>query len=281
MRIRWFRTAMIAAVVATGCVDLSANAQTLTLPPAHGKFDYQIGGDYNPQSSVKIVVRDRTVAPAKGKYNICYVNAFQTQPKQKEWWTKNHPNLLIKKDGEYVTDPKWPGEYILDTSLDTKRKDLMKIIGPWIDKCAADGFKALEPDNLDSWNRSKGVLSPETNTEFAKLLVKRAHDANLAVAQKNASELAPKGPKIIRFNFAIVEECEYEKECSEYTKVYGNQVYEIEYNDNNKDTNGNPVDPVSFFNAACDARGDKISIIYRDRKVVRDTSPDYEYEVCD
>ncbi|UGX89392.1 endo alpha-1,4 polygalactosaminidase [Phyllobacterium meliloti] len=280
MRTQWFQTAMI-AVVATGWGVLSANAQTITLPPAHGKFDYQLGGDYNPQGNVEIVVRDRTVAPVKDKYNICYVNAFQTQPKLKKWWTTNHPDLLVKKNGEYVTDPKWTNEYILDVSTVVKQKKLMDIIGPWIDQCAADGFKAIEPDNLDSWDRSKGVLSPETNTKFAKLLVKRAHDAYLAIAQKNASELAPKGPKEIRFDFAIVEECEYEKECNEYTKVYGNQVYEIEYNDYNKDHNGKPVDPVSFFNAACDARGDKISIIYRDRKVVRNTSPDYEYEVCD
>ncbi len=109
------------------------------------------------------------------------------------------------------------------------------------------------------------MLAKAHNTAFAKLLVQRAHAANLAIAQKNTSELAPIGVSQIGFDFAIVEECQVWSECEAFTDVYGNQVYEIEYNDNDRDADGNPVDPISFFNAACSARGSKISIIYRDR----------------
>ena len=276
----WFRTTA-AAVAAAGILAATAsNALAFTRPPANGQFDYQIGGAYAAAAGVAIVDRDRLAAPAPGRYGICYVNAFQTQPDDAVWWTTNHSNLLVKKNGKYVIDPEWPDEYLLDTSTAAKRTALMAIIGPWIDKCAADGFKAVEPDNLDSWTRSKSVLTKAHNTAFAKLLVQRAHAANLAIAQKNTSELAPIGVSQIGFDFAIVEECQVWSECEAFTDVYGNQVYEIEYNDNDRDADGNPVDPISFFNAACSTRGSKISIIYRDRDVVPAGSSDYEYKWC-
>ncbi|WP_225769757.1 endo alpha-1,4 polygalactosaminidase [Inquilinus sp. Marseille-Q2685] len=280
MHALWFRTTAAAVAAASVLAVWSASALAFTRPPANGQFDYQIGGAYAAAAGVAIVDRDRLAAPAPGKYSICYVNAFQTQPGDAVWWTQNHSNLLVKKDGKYVIDPDWPDEYILDTSTAAKRTALMAIVGPWIDKCAADGFKAVEPDNLDSWTRSKGVLSKAGNTAFAKLLVQRAHAANIAIAQKNTSELAPIGISQIGFDFAIVEECQVWSECEAFTDVYGNQVYEIEYNDNDRDADGNPVDPISFFNAACAARGSKISIIYRDRDVVPAGDSDYEYKWC-
>ncbi|MBW8726350.1 MAG: endo alpha-1,4 polygalactosaminidase [Inquilinus limosus] len=280
MHALWFRTTAIAVAAASVLAATAASALAFTRPPANTQFDYQIGGVYTPLAGVGIVDRDRLAAPAAGKYNICYVNAFQTQPDDAVWWTTNHSNLLVKKNGQYVIDPDWPDEYILDTSTAAKRTALMAIIGPWIDKCATDKFNAVEPDNLDSWTRSKSVLTKAHNTAFAKLLVQRAHAANLAIAQKNTSELAPIGISQIGFDFAIVEECQVWTECDDFTDVYGNQVYEIEYSDNNRDADGNPVDPLSFFTAACAARGNKISIIYRDRDVVPSGNSHYVYKWC-
>lgn len=280
MRVLWVRTAVLAVVVTCNFV-FPVNAEAVKLPPANGQFDYQLGGAYTPLNSVAVVIRDRRVSPFPGKYNICYVNTFQTQPADGNWWKSNHPDLLVKKDGEYVTDPNWRDEYLMDTSTETKRSALMAIVGPWIDKCAEDGFNAVEPDNLDSFERSQGALSEANNAEFAKLLVKRAHAANLAIAQKNTSNLVAVGPSQIGFDFAIVEECQVFSECENYTDGYGSLVYEIEYNDNDKDANGAPADPISFFKAACAARGKTTSIIYRDRKVVPSSSPQYEYKWCE
>lgn len=61
-------------------------ARTVRLPPANGRFDIQLGGSYAPAAAVRIVDRDRRSAPAKGKYNLCYVNAFQTQPGEEAFW---------------------------------------------------------------------------------------------------------------------------------------------------------------------------------------------------
>ncbi|MBB6488830.1 endo alpha-1,4 polygalactosaminidase [Rhizobium lusitanum] len=269
----------IAVIVMTIYGVPPAAAEPVLLPPVKGQFDYQLGGAYDPATSVKIVVRDRLKPPATGKYNICYVNTYQTQPDEGKWWASKHPDLLVRQDGKFVVDKQW-NEYLLDTSTDAKRAALMEIIGPWFDRCATDGFKGIDADNLDSWTRSKGVLAMADNVAFAKLLVKRAHVAGLAIAQKNASDLAPTGSSKIGFDFAIVEECQIWKECDKFTAAYGGLVYEIEYNDNTKDSEGNPVDPLSIFNAACSARGNKISVIYRDRGLVPSKSPDYVYKLC-
>ena len=68
------------ALFCTLLVALPAAAADWTLPPANGKFDYQIGGDYALPKDVEVVSRDwfAGTAPA-GVYGICYVNAFQTQ----------------------------------------------------------------------------------------------------------------------------------------------------------------------------------------------------------
>jgi hypothetical protein len=112
----------------------------VTLPPIHGQFDYQIGGPYTPNSSVAIVDRDMSASPAPGIYSICYINAFQTQPNQKAWWTKNHPTLLLRYNNKLVEDPDWPGEYILDTRTAQKREAIAEIVGSWIDQCANKGL---------------------------------------------------------------------------------------------------------------------------------------------
>ncbi|MDR4306663.1 endo alpha-1,4 polygalactosaminidase [Chelatococcus sambhunathii] len=276
--------ARVRAALAAATLALSAAypvaAQTVTPPPANAKFDYQIGGAYTPADSVGIVVRDRLAAPAAGKYNICYVNAFQSQPGDGKWWRKNHPDLLVQKKGEFVTDPDWPGEHLFDTSTPAKRDALMSIVGPWIDQCAQDGFKAIEADNLDSWTRSRKMLRKQHNAAFATLLSARAHAAGLAIAQKNTTELASIGASQIGFDFAIAEECQIYSECKDYTEVYGDQVYEIEYNDNKKDGEGNPIKPIDAFNAACEKRGSSISVIYRDRDVLPRGKPRYEYKAC-
>ncbi|WP_081629412.1 endo alpha-1,4 polygalactosaminidase [Methylopila sp. M107] len=269
-----------AAALAALLAISPAAAQTVSRPPANGTFDYQIGGPYTPASNVKIVVRDRLAAPAAGKYNICYVNAFQSQPEDAKWWRKTHPDLLVAKKGAFVTDPDWPGEYLFDVSTPAKRQALIAIVGPWIDACAKDGFKAVEADNLDSWTRSRKVLRKQHNAAFAVLLAQRAHAAGLAIGQKNTAELAPIGVSTLKFDFAIVEECQIYSECEDFTHVYGDQVYEIEYNDNKKDGNGDPIKPIDAFNAACKARGSDISIIYRDRDVVPRGKPAYEYKAC-
>ncbi|MFM9919970.1 endo alpha-1,4 polygalactosaminidase [Lacisediminihabitans sp. H27-G8] len=270
------RTAAAAALAVTAIVlgaglAHSAQAATVALPPVNGQFDYQIGGAYTPSGSVSIVDRDRSASPVAGKYNICYVNAYQTQPDEASFWTSNHSNLLVKRaNGTNLTDPDWPGEFILDTSTAAKRTSISKIVNRWIDGCKTKGYQAIEPDNLDSWTRSLNKLTKADNVAYAKLLATHAHSIGLAIAQKNTSELGTTGKTSVGFNFAIAEECQVYSECGSYSGPYGNHVIEIEYTDNAR----------SAYKKACAAQGKSISVILRDRDVVAKGQSAYRYEYC-
>lgn len=252
-------------------------AGVVQAPPVNGQFDYQIGGAYAPLSSVAIVDRDSSDAAVSGKYNICYINAFQAQPDAAAWWKTNHNDLLLKTAaGAYVIDSGW-NEIVLDTRTAAKRTALAAIVNGWIDGCKAKGYQAIEPDNLDSWSRSNGLITTAHNIAFATLLAEHAHAIGLAIAQKNASEIAYEGKNQIGFDFAIAEECQRysgefgAKECDDYMHYYGSQVIEIEYDDNGG---------LTSFNNACTARGAAISITYRDRDVVPKGTSGYVHKGC-
>jgi hypothetical protein len=224
--------------------------------PGTGRFDYQIGGAYPPAPGVAIVTRDRRDPPAPGVYSICYLNAFQTQPAETAWWRSAHPDLVLP-----VEDPEWPGEFLLDLSTSAKREEVAGIVGDWIDGCTAAGYRAVEPDNLDSWTRSGGRFSAADALSYAGRLVRRAHARGLAIGQKNAADLGARG-KAAGFDFAVAEECAAFDECADYTAAYGVEVLEIEY------------DRGAF---ACAADH---PVILRDRDVVPAGSPGYVYESC-
>ncbi len=239
---------------------------SIPLPPRHGVFDYQIGGAYPPNSRVQILSRDRNDSPASGRYNICYVNAFQTQPEESDWWKRQHADLLLRTStGAYVEDPGWPGELLLDISTAAKRTALGTILDGWFKACAAKGFQAIEPDNLDSWTRSRGLLTRAHAQEFAKLLIASAHRHGLAIAQKNTMEIGSLG-----FDFAIAEERAVYDECGSYQRLYGDRVIEIEYTDN----------PRKHYEQACQDHGGRLSVILRDRDVVAAGKSGYHYETC-
>ncbi len=264
---------MWSALAAVAALALSSGP--VALPPVNGTFDYQIGGAYSPPAGAQIVDRDRSDPPAPGVYGVCYVNAFQAQPGEAAWWKAHHRDLLLKKNGRYVIDGGW-NEIVFDISSAAKRSALANVEGRWIDGCAAAGYKAVEPDNLDSWTRSKGRLKSAQNLAFAKLFAARGHAAGLAVAQKNTSEIARQGRTTVGFDFVIAEECQrysgtYGRECDDYRHWYGDQVYEIEYTDGG----GRPN-----FTAACKARGPDISIAYRDRNVVPFGNARYVFDSC-
>ncbi|MFG2827467.1 endo alpha-1,4 polygalactosaminidase [Streptomyces sp. NPDC048434] len=231
-----------------------ATAPTAVRPPtANAVFDYQLGGAYPPPAGVRAVSRDRTARPAPGLYNICYVNAFQAQPDAAGVWKERHPELLLRDGrGEPVIDEDW-NEPLLDISTGAKRRALMDIVGPWIDGCAKAGFDAVEPDNLDSYERSGGKLTSRHAAAFAQLLAHRAHRRHLAIAQKNTTGLLPQHRRI-GFDFAVVEECARYQEFTDFAEAYAQRIFVIEYE--KKD-----------FTTACRAWGKALSISLRDREV--------------
>lgn len=238
-----------------------------TLPPTAGAADYQLGGAYAPPAGVTVVARDSTEQPAPGIYSICYVNGFQTQPGV-EW----PESLLVRAaDGELLIDPGWPDEHILDLSTAAQREAAAAIQYAVIDGCAADGFQGVEFDNLDSYTRSDGAFGLEDAVAFATLLTAHAHDAGLAVGQKNTAELGSRGATEIGFEFAVTEECDRFAECDLFTSAYGNHVIDIEYTDDLRDT----------FAEACARPSTPPLTILRDHGLVAAGEPGYVYERCE
>ncbi|MFJ7147415.1 endo alpha-1,4 polygalactosaminidase [Streptomyces sp. NPDC100445] len=220
------------------------------LPPRAAGFDYQIGGAYPPPKGVRIVSRDRSDSPAPGLYNICYVNAFQSQPAERASW----PADLLLRDarGAVVIDEDWH-EPLLDLRTPGRRERVARRVNTWIDECARKGFDAVEPDNYDSYTRSHRLLTADDATAFMALISRHAHARHLAVAQKNTAELAGRRRRA-GLDFAVSEECGQYDECGVYAKAFDGRVVDIEYTD-------------AGLRAARARWGGRISIVRRDRDV--------------
>jgi hypothetical protein len=242
---RWLAIAVtVLAVTAAGGPAAAEPAPGL---PSATDVDYQLGGDKDVPEHVGIIVRDRTSEPLANRFNVCYVNGFQTQPDERRFWRRHHWRLVLKENGRPVVDEFW-GEWLLDTRTPAKRRALARIIGGWTEQCAADGFVAVEYDNLDSFTRSHHLIQRRQALAFARLLVHRAHAADLLVGQKN---LAGWNGTKAGFDFAVAEECGRWRECDLYEASYGDQVLAIEYRRPD-------------FRRTCRQHGDQWAVVRRD-----------------
>lgn len=109
---------------------LAAGVAAFQNLPPNAKWSFQIGDPYTPEPGTQVVTRDRTASPVAGLYNICYINAFQTQEEDKKFWNGvsieavrcftrsctpcTDPSrvglILTKKNGNKFEDPDWPGK---------------------------------------------------------------------------------------------------------------------------------------------------------------------------
>ncbi|NIK62062.1 endo alpha-1,4 polygalactosaminidase [Kribbella shirazensis] len=255
--------ALTASTLAASALTRNPADAAVTLPPAHAKFDYQIGGAYTPPVGVQVVTRDRTAAPAAGLYNICYVNAFQVQPGEQDQWA---PDLLLRDaDGNLVIDEDW-GEPLLDLRTADQRTRIAAKVNGWIDGCAAKGYRAIEPDNYDSYTRSRNLLTAAQAKAYLTLLATHAHGKNLAIGQKNTVELAG-DRQAVGLDFAVAEECGQYDECGDYVDAFGNNVIVIEYTGEGRRT-------------ACSQYGGTLSIVQRDVDVSTPGDPGYVRKTC-
>jgi len=238
-------------------------AATPAPPPPGAGFDYQIGGGYPPPAGVKVISRDREDDPVPGRYNICYVNAFQVQPGERAEWDDDL--LLRDAEGRVVIDEDW-GEPLLDLRTAAKRERVAAKVNGWITGCARKGFQAVEPDNYDSFTRSRNLLTAAQAQAYLRLLSAHAHREGLAIAQKNTVELAAARERN-GLDFAIAEECGEWDECADYVRHFGRHVIVIEYT-------------AQGLKRACAEFKGRLSIVRRDREVVTPDDPGYVRETC-
>ena len=232
--------------------DVVANMSGAVEPlAADTAWDYQIGGIRRLAARVGVVVRDRR-DPMAGVYDVCYVNAFQTQTAERMFWRhQSRRDLILRSAGEPVVDGAW-GELLLDTRTRSERLRLAAIVDNWLAGCEQAGAEAVELDNLDSWTRSKHLLTRADNIRYVSLLITAAHTRGLAVAQKNTPQIDD--GKAIGFDFAIAEDCARWRECQRYTAEYGSRVLAVEYDRRS-------------FERGCSRWGELLPMILRDVEV--------------
>jgi hypothetical protein len=259
--------AALTACTVVGTTDAQASAAPVRPPTPNAQFDYQIGGAYDRPGAL-VVSRDRQAPADPDLYNICYINAFQSQPIDAEVADWRARGLTLKNArGEEVVDGDW-NEILLDITTDAKRKAIAGTVNGWIDGCADAGFKAIEPDNIDAFSRSEGLTDVADTMAYLSLLISHAHGRGLAIAQKNAIGAAADGGigtagKNAGLDFAVVEECGRYNECEDYRSLYGNNMVVIEYT-------------TAGYSRACTSVGAQVAVVRRNLAV----SPSGPYQAC-
>jgi hypothetical protein len=172
--------------------------------------------------------------------------------------------MLRGRNGKLVVDPDWD-EIMLAPTTAKRRTELAAVIGDWIAGCAADGFDAVEIDNLDTFTRSHGLITEDDAVAQVRLFADAAHALGLPIAQKNSAEITGRRPEM-GTDFAVAEECNRWHECDAYTSAYGDHVLVIEYRRRD-------------FDAGCAAYPD-LSIVLRDLDLVTPDDKGYVYDGC-
>lgn len=123
----------------------------------------------------------------------------------------------------------WSGE----SWLDIRRIDLLApIMLARLDECAAKGFDAVEPDNMEIYTNDTGFpLTYEDQLRYALWLAEESHKRGLAIGQKNAPDQTKDLVDV--YDFAITEDAFYygwAEDMLPYIQA-GKPVFAAEYTD--------------------------------------------------
>lgn len=224
--------AVLAALAACGADAPGARVASTTHtaarpPPAHASWQWQLDGPLDltvPAAVYDVDGFDTSRAQVTrlrraGRYVVCYVDAGT--------WERWRPDAARFPRELLGASNGWPGE----RWLDVRRLDaLAPLLRARFARCAAKGFDAVEPDNVDGYaNHSGFPLTATDQLRFNRWVARAAHAQGLAVALKNDLEQAP---ALVRdFDFAVLEQCFQYRECESARPFLraGKGVYDAEY----------------------------------------------------
>ena len=172
---------------------------------------------------------------AKGAKAICYVDAGTAESFRPDY--QDYVNFNNLTGGALFGKPVggFRNEFWLNINNNKGQRDfILSEVGKRVDGCVANGFDAVEFDNVDAYQNKTGLtISSDTQLLFDTALANLAHSKGLTVGLKNdlgqASDLKP------YFDFAINEQCFQFKECNfpapglpDWT-ASGKAVFNVEY----------------------------------------------------
>ncbi len=242
---RWSRT--LAVVLALVCTSAPAYAD---LPPGTD-VDYQLGGN----RSVPEQRRHRragTASPLRSRaaYNVCYVNGFQTQPNERPFWRRHWKPGAPETTVHPVVDGAW-GEWLLDTRTNASRRQLARIVGRWVEGCAAARLRRRgvrqprlvhaqpPPARARAQPRVRRAPGPWPRTTPGST----SRQKNLAGYDGTTHRLRLRDRRGVQAATTS---------ATRYTDDYGNQVIAIEYRGQD-------------FRWTCSNVGDLLPVVLRDR----------------
>ena len=155
-----------------------------------------------------------------GKVVICYFSAGTAETFRNDF--NEFPKDVLGKRVE-----EWQDEIWLDVSHYKKFKD---IIERRLDMALLKGCDGVELDNVDTYLQDTGFnISPNNQIAYNIWLANESHKRGLLAGLKNDFEQMDE--LVDCFDFAIVEDCFYYKECN-FTRPFiinGKPVFDAEY----------------------------------------------------
>lgn len=153
---------------------------------------------------------------------ICYISVGSVEDWRED--AEQFPDEVIGADYEGWSGEKW---------LDIRRIDLIApIMRARLDLCAASGFDAIEPDNIEIYTNETGFpLTYDDQLRYAIWLANEAHARGLAIGLKNAPDQV--ADLVDLYDFAVTEDCFFYDWCEDMLPFIekGKAVFAAEYTD--------------------------------------------------
>ena len=214
-----------------GCArEGQRNRQRWHPKPTTKPWQWQLQGKVNARIRACVYDVDgfetprRTVAALHRRHVevICYLDVGSWESYRPD--RAEFPRSVIGRRYEGFPDERW---------LDVSRFHLFeKPLKRRFNMCARKGFDAVEPDNIQGWERENHTgfrITRHDQLRFNRWVARQVHGRGMSIALKNDGRQADQ--LIHAYDFAIVEQCFQYHECGYYRTFirHHKAVFETEY----------------------------------------------------
>ncbi|HKY89881.1 MAG TPA: endo alpha-1,4 polygalactosaminidase [Nevskiaceae bacterium] len=174
---------------------------------------YDVDLEETPRSAI-------TALKNQGRYVVCYFSAGSYEPYRSDADEFQESDLGNPLDPPFG-DERW---------IDIRSTNVKRIMRSRLDRAAAKGCHAVEPDNVDAWDNDNGLaITRRDQLRYNKYIAAQSHLRGLAVGLKN--DLAQIPALVDHFDFAVNEQCFQYRECDRLQPFIdaGKPVFNAEY----------------------------------------------------